>query len=210
MTALDPQLIACAGDIGYELKMIGVLGQLKTPVDLPFVGYGLLESLLVHIRLLDDFLATNRPSGTDDLKASDYNSSWSSNGFLKAEERSTINKKVAHLTRSRQDHPLNQQWRTTGALDAGGNWSRIDLAERALAAFTIFIDTLDPGTGALFRPALMEAWKHYLSTLELDGRLRSPWLTAERTSVQDNRVTVWGGTSPLVVHEVVDGDPLKE
>jgi hypothetical protein len=68
VTSIDPQLIACAEDIGYELKMIGVLGQLKTPVDLPFVGNGLLESLLVHVRLLDDFLANKRrrgPSGGD-------------------------------------------------------------------------------------------------------------------------------------------------
>jgi hypothetical protein len=85
MTALDPQLVACAGDVGYELKMIGVPGQLKTPTDLPFVGYGLLESLLVHVRLLDDFLANRRRKGRDgddDLTARDYRSSWSSYGFL--------------------------------------------------------------------------------------------------------------------------------
>jgi hypothetical protein len=96
MTAIDPQLIACADDVGYELRMIGVLGQLKTPTDLPFVGYGLLESLLVHVRLLDAFLASKRREGLggdDDLTAKDYNSSWSSNGFLKANERSAINKK---------------------------------------------------------------------------------------------------------------------
>ncbi len=56
MTALDPQLILCADDVSYELRMIGVLGQLKTSINLPFVGYGLLESLLLHVRLLDDFL----------------------------------------------------------------------------------------------------------------------------------------------------------
>jgi hypothetical protein len=82
MTALDPQLIACASDVGYELKMIGVLGQLKTPTDLPFVGYGLLESLLLHVRILDDFLADRRQRGSDgdDLTARDYNSSWSKKG----------------------------------------------------------------------------------------------------------------------------------
>jgi hypothetical protein len=81
--------------------MVGVLGQLKTPTDLPFVGYGLLESLLVHVRMLDDFLATRRRKGAagfDDLTARVYNSSWTSNGFLRTNERSAINKKLAHLT----------------------------------------------------------------------------------------------------------------
>jgi hypothetical protein len=157
VTSIDPQLIACAEDIGYELKMIGVLGQLKTPVDLPFVGNGLLESLLVHVRLLDDFLANKRrrgPSGGDDLTASDYNPSWSGNGFLKDYERSTINKKVTHLTRTRQNHVVDKQWRTSGALDAEGNWRRSNLAERALAAFTRFSETLDPDTHKLFSSAL--------------------------------------------------------
>jgi hypothetical protein len=149
MTALDPQLILCADDVSYELRMIGVLGQLKTSIDLPFVGYGLLESLLLHVRLLDDFLGNRRrkgPEGDDDLTAKDYNSSWSNNGFLKGDERSAINKKLAHLTRSRRDHRVNQQWRTTGALDAEGNWHRRNLAERALGASTKFIETLDPGS----------------------------------------------------------------
>lgn len=213
MSAIDSQLIACAGDIGYELKMIGALGQLKTPRDLPFVGYGLLESLLVHVRLLDDFLA-NRcrvgRAGDDDLTARDYNSSWSSNGFLRAEERSSINKKVVHLTRSRRDHTVDRQWRTAGTLDPEGRWHRIDLAERALAAFTEFSQTLDPDTKELFQKALMEAWSYYLSALEVNGRLQNPRLAVDRASVLDNRVTVWCGTSPLVVHELVDGDPLEE
>jgi hypothetical protein len=135
MTAIDPQLVECAADVGYELKMIGILGRLKTPTDLPFVGYGLLESLLVHIRLIDDFLADRR-TRSDDLTASDYHSSWSSNGFLKAAERSSIHKKVVHLTRSRRDLTVDLHWRMTGALDAEGNWHRVDLSERALAAFT--------------------------------------------------------------------------
>ena len=83
--------------------------QLKTPTDLPFVGFGLLESLLVHVRLLDDFLANRRREGRDgddDLTARDYNSSWSSYGFLKTDERSAIDKKLAHLTHSRQDKEL--------------------------------------------------------------------------------------------------------
>jgi hypothetical protein len=209
MTALDPQLVACAGDVGYELKMIGVLGQLKTPTDLPFVGYGLLESLLVHVRLLDDFLANRRRKGRDgddDLTARDYRSSWSSYGFLKTDERSAINKKLAHLTRSRQDHRVNQQWRTTGALDAEGNWHRSDLAERALAACTKFIETLDPGTKELFEAALTEAWKYHHSAFEVRGQVQSPELPFVRAMVLDNRVTVWVGTGRIVVQDI-DGDP---
>jgi hypothetical protein len=209
MTALDPQLIACAADVGYELNMIGVLGQLKTPTDLPFVGFGLLESLLVHVRLLDDFLANKRRKGRDgddDLTARDYNSSWSSNGFLKTDERSAINKKLAHLTRSRQDSRVDQLWRTTGALDAEGNWHRSKLAERALGASTKFIETLDPGTKELFQPALTEAWKYYLSALEVRVQVQSPEPPFVRAMVLDNQVTVFVGTGRIVVQDV-DGDP---
>jgi hypothetical protein len=212
MTSIDARLIACTSDIAYELKMIGVLGQLKTPVDLPFVGNGLLESLLVHIRLLDDFLANKRrrgPQGDDDLTASDYNPVWLGNGFLKDDERSSINKKVAHLTRSRQDKDVDRQWRSSGSLDAEGNWHRGNLSERALATFTKFWYTLDPNTAKLFGPALTEAWNLYLSSLEVHGRVESPVFTAERIIVLGNRVTVWRGTSPLVFHEVMDGDPPR-
>jgi hypothetical protein len=207
MTALDPQLIACAGDVGYELRMIGVLGQLGTPEELPFVGYGLLESLLLHVRMLDDFLANKRSrgrDGDDDLTAKDYNSSWSSNGFLKRNERSAINKKLAHLTRSRRDHKIDQIWRATGALDAEGNWHRRNLAERALAASTRFVDSLDPDTKELFYPALTEAWKYFFSAFEVRGQVQSP-PTSVNAVVMDNRVTVWIGTGHVVVQDT-DGD----
>lgn len=116
---------------------------------------------------------------------------------------------AVHLTRSRQDHLIDEKWRMTGALDAEGNWRRTDLAKRASAAFTKFYETLDPDASELFQPALTAAWNYYLSALEVTGRLQSPPLSAERVSVLDNRVTVWRGTSPLVVHQVVDGDRLK-
>jgi hypothetical protein len=207
MTALDPQLVACADDVSYELRMIGVLGQLKTSIDLPFVGYGLLESLLLHVRLLDDFLADRRrrgPEGGDDLTAKDYNSSWSNNGFLTPDERSAINKKLAHLTRSRQDHRIYETWRTRDALDAEGSWYRGDLAERALAAFNYFIETLDPGTKELFEPALTEAWEYHLFAYEVRAQVQRPHPRHVRAMVDDNRVTVWVGTGKYVV-QYVDG-----
>jgi hypothetical protein len=209
MTALDPHLIACADDVSYELKMIGVLGQLKTPTDLPFLGYGLLESLLLHVRLLDDFLANRRrrgPEGDDDLTAKDYNSSWTSNGFLKADERSAINKKLAHLTRSRRDNSVDQRWRSTGALDAQGNWQRTNLAERALGASTKFIETLDPAIKELFEQALTEAWKYHLSAYEVRGELQIPQPPHVRAMMLGDQVTVWVGTGHFVVQDV-DGDP---
>jgi hypothetical protein len=209
MTALDPQLILCADDVSYELRMIGVLGQLKTSIDLPFVGYGLLESLLLHVRLLDDFLGNRRrkgPEGDDDLTAKDYNSSWSNNGFLKRDERSAINKKLAHLTRSRRDYRVYEGWRISGALDAEGNWHRRDLAARALAAFNNFIETLDPGTKGLFEPALAEAWKYHLFPYEMRANVQRPHPGHIAAIVDNNRVTVWVGTSQYVVQDL-DGDP---
>ena len=209
MTALDPQLIACADDVSYELRMIGVLGQLKTSIDVPFVCYGLLESFLLHVRLLDDFLGNRRrrgPEGNDDLRAKDYNSSWSDNGFLTPNERSAINKKLAHLTRSRQDYRIYETWRTSDALDAEGNWHRGDLAERALATFTSFMETLDQGAKELFEPALTEAWEYHLFAYEVRAHVQRPHPRYVRPMVDDNRVTVWVGTGKYVVR-YVDGGP---
>jgi len=200
MSALDPLLIACAADVGYEFKMIGALGKLKTPIDLPFVGYGLLESLLVHVRLLDDFLA-NKVTHKDDLIARHYNPTWPSKGFLKPYERAAISKKVAHLTRSRQDQVIDQAWRATGALDAEGKWHRIDLAKRALASASRFVELLDPAIKTLFQPALTEAWKYHLASHEL-GFLVGPY--GFRTTLQGNRLTLWVGTSVIVVHDFGD------
>jgi hypothetical protein len=210
MSILDPQQIACADDVSYELRMIGVLGQLKTPMELPFVGNGLLESLLLHVRLLDDFLGNRRrrgPEGDDDLTAKDYNSSWSNNGFLKRDERTAINKKLAHLTRSRRNQKVDQRWRTSGALDAEGNWHRIDLAKRALASFTNFIETLSPDAQQLFQPALTDAWKYHLAAYEVNAHVLRPPPNFIRAIVEDNRmVRVWVGTSQYVIQDV-DGDP---
>jgi hypothetical protein len=101
---------------------------------------------------------------------------------------------------------VNQQWRTTGALDAEGNWHRSDLAERALAACTKFIETLDPGTKELFEAALTEAWKYHLSAFEVRGQVQNPELPFVRAMVLDNRVTVWVGTGRIVVQDI-DCDP---
>jgi hypothetical protein len=121
-------------------------------------------------------------------------------GFLKKDERSAINKNLAHLTRSRQDNEVDQRWRSTGALDAEGNWHRSELAERALAASTRFVQTLDPSTKALFYPALTEAWKYHLSAFEVTGDVRSPQ-SEINAMVVDNRVTVWIGTGHIVVQD---------
>jgi hypothetical protein len=204
MPTLDSRLIACADDVGYELRMIGVLGQLKTSTDFPFIGYGLLESLLVHVRLLDDFLA-NKRLRDDDLTAGDYNSSWPGKGFLIPEERSSIHKKVVHLTRTRRDPEVDQRWRTAGALNAEGNWPRSNAAKRALAAFTKFIETLDPETKELFEPALTDAWKYYYSAFEVRCHVQCPPPPHLRAMLLDNQVTVFIGTGRIVVQEV-DGD----
>ena len=136
----------------------------------------------------------------DDLTAQDYNSSWTNGGFLQPDERTAINKKLAHLTRSRQDHEVNQAWRAAGALDAQGNWHRGKLAERALAAFTRFVDSLDPATKELFQPALAEAWRYQLSAFEVRGRLQSPGFDV-KPMVFDGQVMVWIGTGHIVVQD---------
>jgi hypothetical protein len=87
-----------------------------------------------------------------------------------------------------------------------GNWHRRQLAERALAAFTKFIESLDPGTKELFQPALAEAWRHHHSTFEVRGRVQGPQPPEVSAMVLDNRVTVWHGAGHIVVQDI-DGDP---
>ena len=125
--------------------------------------------------------------------------------LLKPNERSAINKKLAHLTRSRQDHEVDQRWRATGALDAEGNWHRGDLAEGALAASTRFVDSLDEATKELFYPALTEAWRYYFSAFEVRGQLQTPQLDVNAL-VLDDQVMVWIGTGHIVVQDT-DGSP---
>jgi hypothetical protein len=76
MNPTPQQLQELAVDVGYELKMIGEIGPLATPVKLPGLGYAVLEATLLHLRNVDSFLAASEPI-EDDVIALHYLSSWS-------------------------------------------------------------------------------------------------------------------------------------
>jgi hypothetical protein len=59
----------------------------------------LLESSLVHIRLLDEFLACSGRH-RDDIRA-DFWPGWNARGFLKPDVKQAINAQVAHLSARR-------------------------------------------------------------------------------------------------------------
>lgn len=72
----------------------------------PFLGadgQALLEAILVHLRLLDEFLGGRRPDSRG-VYATTWVSTWSTGGFLGA-DRDRVDAKVAHLATRRGKLP---------------------------------------------------------------------------------------------------------
>ncbi|MCX5670443.1 MAG: hypothetical protein NTU94_03860 [Planctomycetota bacterium] len=68
-----------------------------------FQAWAVLESFLVHVRLLDDFFFSKKPE-QDDIQAIGLSSSWSAppcTSRLSCKERVRINKLLAHFTQAR-------------------------------------------------------------------------------------------------------------
>lgn len=61
------------------------------------VGNAVLDSTLMHLRALDDFLSTRKKRKVEDMKASDYGYPYDGS-FLDASARETINKWHAHFS----------------------------------------------------------------------------------------------------------------
>lgn len=93
--------------IGYEVEMLVetavLLGELRADT---VTHDAVLESFLVHARLLDGFLAHRHPEeedpNADDVFAVDYAPEWDPRHFMPGQERAIANKQVAHLTWRRQ------------------------------------------------------------------------------------------------------------
>jgi hypothetical protein len=73
------------------------------------VRNALLESSLIHIRVLDDFLSRYAPARTDDVVAGDFLSSWEPRTCLTQDERDYLNKRLMHLTTVRAEGPAPWQ-----------------------------------------------------------------------------------------------------
>jgi len=78
-----------------------------------------LESLVVHLRLLDDFFgdprqtAARRPSDHDDVFARHWVATWAPTRFLTEVERSRANAQIAHMTSRRR---MRHHWRSPAAV----------------------------------------------------------------------------------------------
>jgi hypothetical protein len=157
------ELEALAPEVGYEVRMMAhtvVVGaqDFGLPAEVwRVIRFGLLESCLIHIRNVDDFLGHPEPR-RDDLTAADYRPGRTPKRFLTDEERDAINGALSHLTRRR----------------SGPNpeWPLAALARRGLDAFQAFLAGLEPTTAALFRDDVAEA-EHALAQVMPDGFLRS-------------------------------------
>jgi hypothetical protein len=78
----------------------------------PIAHSALLESALVHLRLLDDFLGKDSQyRHKDDVLAIDYLDSWKQEYVLDGSDRNLINAQVAHLSMRRQ---AGQLWDVVG------------------------------------------------------------------------------------------------
>lgn len=69
----------------------------------------LLESSLVHIRVLDDFLSMKEAAQPDDVVAVDFLPSWEPRSCLTPDGRASVNKRTMHLTTVRGDGPAPWQ-----------------------------------------------------------------------------------------------------
>jgi hypothetical protein len=69
----------------------------------------LLESSLVHVRVLDDFLRMKAPNQPDDVVAVQFLPSWEPRSCLIPDERDYVNKRLMHLTTVRGTGPAPWQ-----------------------------------------------------------------------------------------------------
>jgi len=90
--------------LAHEIGMLTLLPCLHRQLSQgSFQAWAVLESFLVHVRLLDDFFFPKKPE-QDDILAICLSSSWSAppcTSSLSCKERVRINKLLAHFTRAR-------------------------------------------------------------------------------------------------------------
>jgi hypothetical protein len=97
----------------------------------------LLSAVLVHLRLLADFL--HRDPRGDDVAAVHYLSSWESTSDPLGMDREAINGHVAHLAMRREVRPM---------------WNPVEVAGAVFWEFTRFLDELAAGGNVGFVEAL--------------------------------------------------------
>ncbi len=97
------------------------------------VCYELLQAQLVHLRALDDFLAT-APIHKDDVAAVHYLASWDRSESFLGKHRGWINKQLAHLSMAREQAPL---------------WNPMTLTRDVLEGVDAFLCDLESSNGTV-------------------------------------------------------------
>ena len=128
----DQKMTIAEKNLPYELEtlrgQVALLsvwsGKLADPQRL-----ALLEASLVHVRLLDEFLCSDR-AGKDDVRAWHYATSWRAEDHevLGRGQRHELNAQLFHLAGRREEF---HGWRTT------------DLCRRVCEEFCRFMDEVD-------------------------------------------------------------------
>ena len=120
---------------GQVAHLSGWSGKLEDPQRL-----ALLEASLVHVRILDEFLCSER-ADKDDVRAWHYSTSWrptADHAVLGTQKRHEVNAQLFHLAGRRADGYL---------------WRPVDLCRRVCDVFVRFMDEVDDE----WRPYLAEA-----------------------------------------------------
>jgi len=97
-----------------------------------------IESFLLHVRSISDFLCPPSNLKDDDVIASDFVGSWRCPPPLPENDRLRINKRLAHVSYSR------------GALPA--EWSVDLILERVSTPYSLFLNALPHEVRILFDP----------------------------------------------------------
>lgn len=118
-------LVRMIGHVGYEGDQM--LGALRTLGDTTSTHNAALESVLTHVRNVDDFLGRSGGAPSD-VFAADYLPTWSPRFVLTAEERRNVNRKLAHIA--------------TDRLDAHDGWNLAGLVDRCAVRFREFLEQL--------------------------------------------------------------------
>lgn len=121
-----------------------------------------LESLLVHVRLIDEFLGFELPSAGSrsekDVRALDYLPTWSRSHPLTKQEREDIGAYVAHLSTKR----------VTGKM-----WKPVELAFRTLSHFDRFVAAVTQSPTSAYREAWLR-WPEVSAFLNSSPPLQQP------------------------------------
>ena len=154
----EPKLDAAAEDVYYELEQM-ILAISRKPTDAHLQNM-LVEAFLVHYRNLRDFLfptldTLNMPAGReqknpkaqkaalDTVIANDFAPQWQHHSAeyvgLDKDERDRINRRIMHISYSRQH------------LDNAWNW--LAMARLLCDQFTAFLEVVPPEGRSRFEPA---------------------------------------------------------